>query len=72
MKCCQYDIFENMSKSFALLQKDEITDINKLVQNHLQSFIGVDFFLKEANSRGREFLCKLYFLCLKNDFSRYQ
>ena len=26
-----------MSEIFALLQKDEITDINKLVQNHLQS-----------------------------------
>ena len=26
-----------MSKSFGLLQKDEITDISKLVQNHLQS-----------------------------------
>ena len=26
-----------MSESFALLQKDEITDENKLVQNHLQS-----------------------------------
>ena len=26
-----------MSKSFALLQKDKITDISKLVQNHLHS-----------------------------------
>ena len=33
-----YDIFENMSASFALLQKDEITDISQLVQNQLQSF----------------------------------
>ena len=34
--CGQYDIFENMNKSFALLPKDEITDNRKLVQNHLQ------------------------------------
>ena len=35
--CGQYDIFEDMSESFALLQKDETTGIGKLVQNHLQS-----------------------------------
>ena len=27
--------------------------------------IGVDFFLKEANSRGREFLRELHFICFK-------
>ena len=31
-------IFENISsKNFALLQKDDINDISKFVQNHLQS-----------------------------------
>ena len=34
MICRRYDIFENMN---ALLQKDKITDISKLVQKHLQS-----------------------------------
>ena len=35
--CGRQDIFQNMSKSFALLQKDKITVISNLVQNLLQS-----------------------------------
>ena len=33
--CGQYDTFEH-EQSFASLQKDQITDISKLMQNHLQ------------------------------------
>ena len=36
MICNRCNIVENISESFTLQQKDEITDINKFVQNHLQ------------------------------------
>jgi len=33
----RYEIFDSMSESFTLLQREEITDISELVQNHLVS-----------------------------------